>query len=408
MANWESWVSVFRFVIGFCVVGAILEGNIFVVADDISSVGRAENNAQVSEICNTDMNSFLPPPFTNLSGMTCTTLWNTFVMKYSQDKENVVNIVLSAVYTTGWIGMGFSKDGSMVGSSAMVGWINKKGEARIKQYYLQGYESSKVIPEKGELPLTGIPSSVALHGARIYLAFQLKFPTRLARQPLILALGSAHPNAHFHLSIHDDRTVVKFDFSAGSAASASSSGSGSNIGQKKKNHGILGILGWGLFLPIGAIVPRYFKHKDPLWYYLHIVIQFVGFILGLATVVLGKQLYDDMGADQPTHRGIGIFVLFLSILQVLAFFLRPNKDAKIRMYWNWYHHWCGRVALFFAALNITIGINIGHAGNDWKIGYGFLLAVVLLSVIILEALKCMKRRSDSDTMPSSFQMNPIQ
>lgn len=97
--------------------------------------------------------------------------------------------------------------------------------------------------------------------------------------------------------------------------SATSTGSGSNIGQKK-NHGILGIVGWGLFLPIGAIIPRYFKYKDPLWYYLHIVIQFVGFILGLATVVLGKQLYDDVGADQPTHRAIGIFVLFLSILQV--------------------------------------------------------------------------------------------
>lgn len=137
------------------------------------------------------------------------------MLQYSQDKENVVNIVLSAVYTTGWVGMGFSKNGGMVGSSAMVGWINKKGEARIKQYYLQGYERSKVIPDKGELPLTGIPPSVVIHGARIYLAFQLKFPTRLVQQPLIIALGSAHPNAHFHLSIHDDRTVVKFDFSAG-------------------------------------------------------------------------------------------------------------------------------------------------------------------------------------------------
>lgn len=84
----------------------------------------------------------------------------------------------------------------------------------------------------------------------------------------------------------------------------------------KKNHGVLGTLAWGLFLPIGAIVARYLKHKEPLWYYLHAFIQFLGFLIGLATVVLGQQLYDKIHARVPAHRGIGIFVLVLSILQV--------------------------------------------------------------------------------------------
>lgn len=84
----------------------------------------------------------------------------------------------------------------------------------------------------------------------------------------------------------------------------------------KKNHGILGIFAWGLLLPVGAIVARYMKHKDPLWYYIHAGIQFVGFIFGLATVVLGQQLYSKINASIPAHRSIGIFVLTLSILQV--------------------------------------------------------------------------------------------
>lgn len=112
-----------------------------------------------------------------------------------------------------------------------------------------------------------------------------------------------------------------------------------DVGQMKKNHGILGLFGWGLILPIGAIVPRYFKHKDPLWYYLHSVIQVVGFIIGLAAVILGRRLYDTIRADFPTHRGIGIFVLVLSILQVppltllcnpVVFLEYPNQQlAKI-------------------------------------------------------------------------------
>jgi hypothetical protein len=68
-------------------------------------------------------------------------------MQYSQSEDHVVNIILSAVYTSGWVGIGFSKDGMMVGSSAMAGWLNRKGRARVKQYYLQGSKEWQVIPD---------------------------------------------------------------------------------------------------------------------------------------------------------------------------------------------------------------------------------------------------------------------
>jgi len=86
--------------------------------------------------------------------------------------------------------------------------------------------------------------------------------------------------------------------------------------QMRTNHGILGIIGWGLILPVGAIIARYFRHKDPLWFYLHAIIQFVGFTFGLITVILGLQLYSKTHAHIQAHRGIGLFVLVLSILQV--------------------------------------------------------------------------------------------
>ncbi|KAL5572106.1 hypothetical protein UlMin_021703 [Ulmus minor] len=398
MANWVYWVS------GFFLVFLILEAE----AEDYNAGFNGGIDAEdQAELCNTDLSTFLPPPYSNISHFICKPIWNTFVLRYSQSEDHVLNIILSAVYTTGWVGMGFSRDGMMVGSSAMVGWVTKKGQSRIKQYYLQGSRKSQVIAEKGELPLTGIPPSVALHGPRIYLAFQMKFENGLAQQPLIFAFGFSYPN-HLHLSHHDDKTTIGFDFSAGSATAAPS-----DVGQMKKNHGILGIMGWGLLLPVGAIVARYFRHKDPIWYYLHSIIQFVGFVLGLAGVVLGQQLYNKIGAHFHTHRGIGIFVLVLSILQILAFFLRPNNEAKVRRYWNWYHHWFGRIALFFGAVNIVLGIQIGGAGNDWKIGYGFLLGIVLLSVIVLEVLRYMRRQEEKSmpsipTIPSDFQMNPVQ
>jgi hypothetical protein len=50
-------------------------------------------------------------------------------------------------------------------------------------------------------------------------------------------------------------------------------------------------------MPIGAIVARYFRRMDPLWFYLHVSLQFVGFIIGLAGVVAGVALYNKIQAS---------------------------------------------------------------------------------------------------------------
>ncbi|KAK9279337.1 hypothetical protein L1049_013016 [Liquidambar formosana] len=396
MADSRSWVSISRcFFFVFFVWVLVSRPKNFAMADDDDPAAEGLVH------CNADLSSFLPPPYNNLSKVVCKPVWNTYVLRYSMSEDHVVTIILSAVYTTGWVGIGFSKDGMMVGSSAMVGWISKLGHARIKQYYLQGTKPSEVIADKGELQLTNMPPVVVLHGATIYLAFQIKFTSGLTRQEILLAFSTSYP-LHTRLKEHDDKTNIVFDFSAGSVSVGSQ-----NVRQMKMNHGILGIIGWGLILPLGAIVARYFKHKDPLWYYLHTVIQFVGFIIVLANVVLGRELYERIHANKRAHRGIGIFALVLGILQILAFFLRPNKDAKMRKFWNWYHHWFGRLALFFGALNIVLGIQIGGAGNDWKIGYGFLLGTILVAVIVLEALAYIKR-SEKSSPPPAFPLNPIE
>lgn len=93
----------------------------------------------------------------------------------------------------------------------------------------------------------------------------------------------------------------------------------------KRNHGILAIMGWGVLLPIGAIVSRYCREWDPWWFYLHICIQFVGFIIGLAAFVTGLSLYDKLHTNVNVHRGIGIFVFVLGSLQVC-------------MHYAYYHH----------------------------------------------------------------------
>nr|TKS06282.1 hypothetical protein D5086_0000125980 [Populus alba] len=214
---------------------------------------------EISELCDSYMSSFLPPPYNNISNIICRPVRNTFLLRYHEKEDDVVTSILSAVYTTGWVAMGFSKDGRMVGSTAMVGWFNRKGQARIKESCLQ-----------------------------------LSLKTLSLPSQLYWLLEPANPN-HYRLSSHDDKTTILFDFTAGSMSKARI-----NPGQMKKNHEVLGTLAWGLFLPSGAIVARYLKHKEPLWYYLHAGIQFLGFLLGLANVVPGQQLGNKINARYIT------------------------------------------------------------------------------------------------------------
>lgn len=91
-----------------------------------------------------------------------------------------------------------------------------------------------------------------------------------------------------------------------------------------------------------------------------------------------------------------------SSVQVTAFFLRPGKGSKIRKHWNWYHHWVGSLVVFLAAINIALGIQVGEAGNSWKIGCGIILAIISIAVALLESMRWWSRLSEKTTEPPAF------
>ncbi|PIA34703.1 hypothetical protein AQUCO_03700172v1 [Aquilegia coerulea] len=325
--------------------------------------------------------SSLPEPYKNLTGH-CAQLWDNFYLRFLQDANNVVTIVLSANYTSGWVSMGFSNDGMMAGSSAMVGWVSEEHQANILQFKLQGYIPAEIIPDKGDLPLTKVPPAVLVKDSIIFLAFQLKYSKPLETQPIILAYGAKAPDTHHHhyLSIHDDKTTVAYNFLS--------------HGHLRRCHGILAMVAWALLLPAGAIVARYFRHHEPLWYHLHIYFQCAGSIIGFVAVVVGMVLRPHLAIDIGTHANAGGLVLMLSILQVTALCVRPDKENKMRKYWNWYHHWVGRVSLFVAATNIISGIRLQGLHSSWQISYGIILSVTVIFVIILEVLLQMRRNEE--------------
>jgi len=167
-----------------------------------------------------------------------------------------------------------------------------------------------------------------------------------------------------------------------SSASASSS-SGGAFQSAARRHGVLALVSWGVMVPAGVALARFFKRFDPFWFYAHVVAQGLGFLLGVLAVVAGFRLDDDEGPI-ATHKAIGVAVLVCACLQVMAVLARPAKETKARRYWNWYHHSVGRAAVVLGVANIFYGLSLANERQEWSYVYGIFIGVFAVVYLVLE------------------------
>ena len=84
----------------------------------------------------------------------------------------------------------------------------------------------------------------------------------------------------------------------------------------ERKHGLLGMMGWGVLMPIGMITARYFRQLDPCWFYTHMAIQVSGYAVGIAGIVLGFRLNEYGLKNVDVHKALGIAILAMASLQV--------------------------------------------------------------------------------------------
>ncbi|KAK8506000.1 hypothetical protein V6N13_002653 [Hibiscus sabdariffa] len=335
-------------------------------------------NSQQTDSCGSNLKLDVPFDTTSLH---CLPVWsrNDFILRYVQTSSNVWSFVLSAPDTNAFIAMGFSSSGMMVGSSAMVGWISADGSGKVKQYFLGGQRPNLVLPDQGNLTVVSNYRSITSRSSRLYMAFQLNTTQPLSR--LIYSVGqiAVIPSSPgYALAQHRDQVSTTLNYVTGSSASKSPHS------RLRKSHGALNMLSWGILMIIGAMIARYCKQWDPIWFYSHAAIQSCAFVLGISGIICGLVLENRLKADVSTHKGLGIFILVLGCLQVMAAFARPNKESKMRKFWNWYHYSGGRILVVFSMANVFYGIHLGEKGSGWKAGYGVVIVFLILFSFILE------------------------
>ncbi|KAJ3702394.1 hypothetical protein LUZ61_006099 [Rhynchospora tenuis] len=169
--------------------------------------------------------------------------------------------------------------------------------------------------------------------------------------------------------------------------------SGRRVRALRKAHGILNIAGWGFLLPCGVIAARYFTEfpfKYKYTWFVHIGLQICGYTIGTAGWAIGLSLQSDHFRTFRAHRIIGIIIFGLATLQMLAIFLKPNRDDKYRRYWNIYHHFVGYTVLSLVVINIFKGLAILQPPKSWKHTYISLLTLLGSIVLLLETITWVK------------------
>ncbi|GFP98727.1 cytochrome b561 and DOMON domain-containing protein at3g07570 [Phtheirospermum japonicum] len=335
-----------------------------------------------SDSCNSPLTLQAPVPFQTNSLHCVPILWGShnFILRYAQAPSNVWNFLLSAPNTNAYIGIGFSPNGRMVGSSAIVGWVGSGGTSNMQKYYLGGQSPNLVTIEPPNQGLQVDNSSMVVQSNRIYMVFQLRSASPSTR--LIYAVGPTGRlpvGPGFQLAQHDDMISTVLNYATGQFQSHINPES-----SLRRSHGLLNMLGWAILMPIGAMVARYMRKLDPIWFYSHAIIQSLGFILGLIGIICGLVLENRLSTSVNKHKGIGITILVFGCLQVIAVLARPDKTSKVRKYWNWYHFGVGRALIFLAAINVFYGIHLGNAGSSWNAGFAVILVIFFLISLVLE------------------------
>lgn len=247
------------------------------------------------------------------SALSCSKVWSSqdFNIYYKQKASNLWSFVISAPDKQGYISVGFSSNGRMVGTSAVAGWVQSGEAGTVKKYYLGGTKSSSCPPDTGNLNL--VNPWIISQTSRLYLGFQLNITQPETK--LIYAVGPANkfPTGNSYLlSEHDDMTSTTIDYTTGSSSS-----SDSGITETLRiSHGLFAILAFAVMMPAGVIFARYFKHRNPFWFYAHIAVQGVGFLCALICLVIGFALEDKVDIDVDGHKAFGIFIFVLVVLQV--------------------------------------------------------------------------------------------
>ena len=272
---------------------------------------------------------------------------------------NTANASITISYSYNWDGyvaVAFSPDGSMVGSSAVIGWTSPS--PFISNFNLVSKNDGGNAPGAATLGLTSALVTTDTSGLNTLLFTRpLVNPTNpaytIAQQAggsnFVLESHGPTPSNPNSVAFHGDGNMASntVAFTTGAVVAL-----GDPLLNWKHAHASLMTIAFGGLVPLGIIFARFFKGWGPIWFHLHRVLVLTALALIIAGFAIG---INKIGTGYyTTHRGIGIYVVAAMLFQPLNAIVRPHppgpgeKPTHLRAAWQALHHWNARIAYVFA------------------------------------------------------------
>ncbi|KAF8955170.1 hypothetical protein BDZ97DRAFT_1860297 [Flammula alnicola] len=343
---------------------------------------------------------------------------------------SVVEYVMTSTSSRkiGWMSVGFGR--SMGNAPMVVMWPNSDGSVTLSQRSSSGHSTPRVDSNPPQIANVSQAYTVT-SGSTPQLAFTMPINATNTKPFIIWAYSSTNPQSSAvdaHFDKHSDTGEWQLDLTRPqSSSSMSTNGTLPTFDALPLYpyqrliiaHAILCVVGFLLFLPAGAILARYLRVFNPIWFQGHWIIQFalaapvivIGVALGIAAVQSAGALHF---GDSHRQSGIVIFVLYLAQCALGAFihFVKSKKRTR-RPIQNYLHGLVGLATIGAAMYQIYNGFytewpNVtGRGPLSGGLTVFFWIWSVLLAVAYLAGLAFLPRqlRQENNSRPLATRKN---
>ncbi|XP_031475461.1 cytochrome b561 and DOMON domain-containing protein At3g25290-like [Nymphaea colorata] len=309
----------------------------------------------------------------------------------------------------GWVAWAINPVGQgMIGAQALLAFRGADGGMTVETYNLTSYSS--VEPSPISMEVSGLEADVSGGMMRIFATVGIPRGktsvnhvwqaggSMVGSKPAVHGTDFPNLNSKGRLDLQSNTMVRRLNLQSNTTVLAGAS-TADPLARKKKNHGILNGITWGILLPIGAMLARYlkiYKPENQAWYYAHISCQLFAYSIGTIGFFTGFQLRDPATAVNSGHRIVAYILFLLSSFQVAALLYTPQEGHRLRPQWNLLHKLIGATAVFLGVTNVLIGLSILKPGAVWMEGYISAVVVMGLLICFLESVINKTNSSDSN------------
>ncbi|CAI5968602.1 unnamed protein product [Closterium sp. NIES-65] len=357
-----------------------------------------------------------------------------YILHWVVNKDSTVSMA-AQVATTGYIGVGFSKDGKMPNSDAAIGNVppgTLANGAAVGPYYMNGHELQSVTPTA-----MWSVTNTSVTTANGYTIMKFTRSMGTGHVPInafgpTTIIWAYSPDGSTTLADHrSNYGSASIDFVKGTVSGGHGSSTAAYIA-----HGALLSIAFALLMPLAILLARLLladrpdgaplnlnhasyihanadgiapspqqqqsaKNLRPMGFQLHRGIQVFALVVAVAGMIVIIMQAGSKGLNW-THGQVGLAAVILALVQAIVGFVRPDKTAPNRFMWLVAHCLIGATTIALAWAAMFLGIDLYHSKFMENVTWCYwvcgvcvgVFGVAYLVLVIPDSILSLKGRKD--------------